>query len=228
MKLSNKLLIGFFGGVLVYMLSAFTEVRLKGDDIRLTEENAKIESLPLNNVRFIKLDDPGKRINISSSDNPRIEMRSKDGNVLSGLKYELNGDTLTINEFVLEEGVRIALTIYISKDSFTGLYSNDATVYLSDLDIPTMAIIQYGGHMVFEDDVILERLLLQASANATFNMRDGEVDTVTLSMDDSNAVIRSRVGRLEGYMINDSDLFARSINDIEFKKDKSSSIRLFN
>ena len=32
MKLSNKILLGFFGGGMIYMLLAFTEIRLKGDD----------------------------------------------------------------------------------------------------------------------------------------------------------------------------------------------------
>ncbi|MEO9481918.1 MAG: hypothetical protein ABJG47_00640 [Ekhidna sp.] len=226
MKLSNKLLIGFFGGAMVYMLLAFTEVRLRGDDRRLTGENATVESQSLSGIRYIKLNDIGKRIYISSSDTSRIEMRSKDGNVLSGLRYKISGDTLTLNQLELDEDVRVSLTIFISKSSFTGLHSNEARVYFSDLDLPIMAIIQSGGNIVFENNIYLDRLLLQASANASFRMHNGEIDTVTLNMDNSDATIRSRIGRLEGYMANKSDLFAGSVNDIEFKKDKSSSMRL--
>lgn len=226
MKLSNKILIGFFGGGMIYMLMAFTEIRFRGDDRRFTTENAKVESQLLNGIRFIKLNDPGKRINIQSSNESRIEMRSKEGGLLSKLKYTIEGDTLIMDQVEMDD-VRFSLTIYVSESNFTGLYANDASVYISDLDLPVMAIIQSGGRVVFDNDIYLQRLLLQASQDATFAMHNGRIDTVTLNMDQSDATIRSKIGRLEGYMANRSGLFAESINDIEFKKDKSSSIRLF-
>ncbi|MEQ9405663.1 MAG: hypothetical protein RIM99_18885 [Cyclobacteriaceae bacterium] len=227
MKLSNKLLIGFFGGAMIYMLMAFAEVRLRGDDRRLTGNNAKVESVPLANVRFINLNDLGKRINIESSYNPRIEMRSKDGDVLSGLKYELNGDTLTLTQLEVGEDVRISLTIYVPDNGSIGLSSNNARVYMSKLDVSAIAIMQTGGRIVFEDDVRLQRLMLQVGEDARFDLYSGEIDSVTLNMNNSSATIRSRIGLLDGFMANDSDLMIGSISEITFKKDNSSSIRLF-
>ena len=226
MKLSNKILIGFFTAISLYMITAFTEVRFKGDYNRLDHDNAKVESIPLNAIKYLVVSDLEKRISIRSSDEPRIELRSVAGDMLSILEYDFKEDTLTLKKLNLVEDVHFDFILYIPKKGFGGLDVKDSYVNMMDLDQPSLSLIQSGGRVVMEQNVTIGRLTITASSKAEFDDFDLEVDTVVLEMDDANVELRSRVNRLEGFMVNDSWLSVRGVNDIAFKKDVSSSMRI--
>jgi len=57
MKLSDKVLLTFFGGITVYMIAAFTEIRLKGDSDQLDPDKALVEKYPLDNCKYLVVND---------------------------------------------------------------------------------------------------------------------------------------------------------------------------
>ncbi len=121
MKLSNKVLIGFFGFIFVYMIVAFTEIRFKGDLNRFNDSNSVSESVDIVNIKYLVLSDLNQRITISGSDNPRIEVKSVSGDLLKDLQYDISGDTLTMQPMLLQENQLVTVSIHVPKTTFIGL-----------------------------------------------------------------------------------------------------------
>ena len=86
MKLSNKILVGFFGFLFLYLTAAFTEIRLNGTPNVINDSNSKIETVDLSGIRYIVVGDVDKNINITGSDRSQLEVRSFSGDLLKHLK----------------------------------------------------------------------------------------------------------------------------------------------
>jgi len=224
MNISTKILMGFFGSAFVYMSAVFIEVRLTGEDEDLHGENTKIESVPLDKINYVIIADLGQRIYLKSSDKPGLEFKSRSGDLASKLIYEINGDTLNLKKLNLEENTRLDLTLFVPKE-LTGMEVNAASVHISDFEQSTFSIIQTGGRIVFNDNIKLSKLNIVSSQSAEYDDFGSDIDTLALDLDDSSVEIRTYVGRIEGSMKNDSYLYVENTDDIEFKKDDSSTIR---
>ncbi len=227
MKASNKVLIVFFGVILLYISAAFTEVRIRGVKEGLNSENAKVETRALDDLKYLKLSDLDSRVLIRSSDDPRIEIRSRSEGLLSNLKYTLEGDTLNISEFEVADNINYVLTLHVPK-SLTGINVYETSVHISQLDQASLSLIQSGGRVVFDENVTLDKLSISTQEDADLDAYDFEVDTLILDIDDSDIYIQSPINRLQGSMKNRSNLVMGSVNDIQFNKDESSELRLFN
>ncbi len=227
MKLSNKVLIVFFGVILLYISAAFTEVRIRGVKRDLNSENAKVETIALDDLKYLILSDLDERVLLRSSDNPRLEIRSRSEGILSGLKYELSGDTLNLNEFVVGEGIRFNLTLHVPQ-SLIGINVSETSLNISDFKQSSLALIQSGGRVVINENVRLDKLSIIASDNADLDAYDFDIDSLVLEMDESEAYLQSSINSLQGEMKNRSNLTMNGVNDIVFNKDESSELRLFN
>ncbi|MEP1097318.1 MAG: hypothetical protein ABJG78_19535 [Cyclobacteriaceae bacterium] len=225
MNISTKILMGFFGTAFVYMSAVFIEIRLAGEDDDLHGKDTKIESVPIDNINYVVIADLGQRIYLKSSGTPGLEFRSRSGGLASRLTYEINGDTLNIKELNLEENTNLELTLLVPKE-LIGIEANSASVYLSDLEQSTLSIIQSGGRIVLREDVKVGKLNILAKESAEFDVFGSEIDTVALDSDNSEIELRTYIGRLEGSMKNDSYLYVENTDDISFKKDEDSSLRL--
>ena len=82
MKLSNKILIGFFGFCFLYMVVAFTEMRLKGDLNRLDDSNSISESIEINGIKYIVFDEVEQRLTVRGSVTSGIEVNSISGDLI--------------------------------------------------------------------------------------------------------------------------------------------------
>ncbi|MEP5611789.1 MAG: DUF2807 domain-containing protein [Cyclobacteriaceae bacterium] len=225
MNISTKILMGFFGSAFVYMSAVFIEIRLTGEDVDIHGEDAKVESVPIDNIKYVIIADLGQRIYLKSSDKPGLEFRSASGDLASRLVYEINGDTLNLRELNLEENTKLDITLLVPQE-LVGIEVNEAAVYLSDLKQPRLSIIQTGGRTVFNQGVKIGKLDITATESAEFDAFGGDIDTVALDLDNSDVELRTNVGRLEGSMKNRSYLYIEDINDISFKKDENSHLKL--
>lgn len=228
MKLSNKILIGFFGGTLVYMIMAFTEVRLKGDYNRLDGSNAKIETRELAGLQRVVLNNLNKRVNIRASDSPHLELRSFVGDQLPKLEYTFQDGILTINRSNFSGDEHIDLYIYVSEAVFTQLEVVESRVNISNLKQPVLNIHQTGGHVALQGRTMLGRLNITATEDAELDLYDKEVDTVYLKLDNSNVELQTSVKRLEALLSNNSRLSSIGANDIVLKRDEDSRLYLTN
>ena len=226
MKLSDKILIGFFGAITIYMFAAFTEMRLKGDYNGLGD-NAKREAVSIGNIRHIALSDQVRNITISSSDDPRLELISRDGGLLSKLQYDLIGDSLIVDGIQLEKKVHFDLIIYFPQHGIAQLDIQGGYANINDLHVSSLVLMQSGG-MVFMNRNSTSILSIVAKEDAAINCYDLQVDTLRLDLDQSHVALPSRVRHLEGSMVNGSRLSMGEVNNIVFKQDTTSSLMLSN
>lgn len=227
MKLSNRILIGFFGLIFIYMTAAFTEIRFRGDLNNIDESNGIVESVNISGMRHLVIPDLGERITIKGSVTSRIEVRSISGDLFKNLKYRMNGDTLTLTDLQLAEDQHLNLSIYVSNKTFEGMTVNGATVVVEDLNQETLTVSQNSGWVRMNESNELGKLNINISQKADFNLFDANLDTLLVLIDNSEVMILSTIKRIEGSMSNDSYLQLRGANEIEFKKDESSRLRLF-
>ncbi|TRX60229.1 hypothetical protein FNH22_09280 [Fulvivirga sp. M361] len=228
MKLSNKILIGFFGFVLLYMLLAFTEVRFRGDYKGWNKSNSKVESTPIDTVKYLVLKGLDQQVKLSTSDQPRIELKSRSGAVLSKLEYETHGDTLVLERFALEEHERVHLFVYVTPNDLAEIKVNKSSVVISNLDQLSLSITQSGGSVNMEGNNKLGNMRIDASEKANFRAAGFSLDTLSVQLDHADIKFWSKVERLEGGMINQSHLLVKDPGDIQFKKDESSRLRVVN
>ncbi|MFK7951973.1 MAG: hypothetical protein AB8B73_03940 [Ekhidna sp.] len=224
--MSNKILIIFFGTILTYTLMAFAEIRISGESRILNEKNSIAETISLDGIKYVVFDDRlNQWIHLSGSNKPRIEMKSKSGDMMSKLKYELKGDTLYINEMNDEEN-HFDLSIFVPRDGFSGFTSSSAYVELSDIKQPGLSINQVNGRVDLEEDVDIGRLILNSNSDATLEMTASRVDTLSIQVDDSSLRLYGKIRRLEGTLENSSSVYASDVDEMMLKKDKGSSIRI--
>lgn len=229
MTLSNKILIVFFGIILAYTLMAFVEIRVSGETRNLNDENSISETIELDGVTYVVIEEGvGHWINMSASTTPRLEMKSKSGDVLSKLDYRFENDTLYIHRMEEVEH-RFALTIYIPKSGFTGIRSTGTYLQLSSIAQKKLSISQASGKITLGTNVDLEHLSIVATVDAMVDMMDARVDTMALQINASNLrLFGDKVRRLEGSLENNAALYANNITEIQLKKDEESTIRIMN
>ena len=224
MKLSNKILIGFFGFVFIYMIAAFTEIRFKGDPNRIDEFNGVMETAGIAGVNYLVLPDLDHRIMIMGSDDPRIEVKSLKGDLLKYLKYNIQNDTLTIKSFDLEERQNLMIYIHVPKNDFVGLTSNNAGISIGELELTDLTIRQTDGWIRIGENNKLGTLNLSASKGAYFNASGSLIDTLSATLEDSEISISTSLKLVKGSMTNDSYLNINGAEEIQFKKDETSRI----
>ncbi|MEM9329163.1 MAG: hypothetical protein AAGA85_26100 [Bacteroidota bacterium] len=225
MKLSDKILTIFFGALFLYMLVAFTEVRVRGEHNRLQDENAVIDQIELSDVGFLVVPDLGKRIMVSADAKPRIQFRSTVGDLTKYLSYTMTGDTLLLERLEVPEDIRYDLRVFVRPGQLRGLQSTHASLAIGDLESTHLSLAQHGGFTSLSGEFELDTLLLNASARAEFDSRKTNFSVLQLTMDEAEVRVRGKVQRLEGDMYNHSYLSVGSALDFAFKKDTTSRLR---
>lgn len=228
MKLSNKILIGFFGLIFIYMAAAFTEVRFSGKLNRIDDSRGKTEIVDISGVTYLILPELEESVTIRGTlDKPRIEVRSLDGDMLQRLTYKISGDTLSLVALEMVENQPVNLFIYISKRGLTSLTANNAGVIIEELKQQSLIIYQKDGWLRMDATSELNNLYIEASNNAYFNLDGINLDTLSVNIDSSNIYIRSTVNHMNGTLYNDAYLQLGEVNEIVFKKDTTSVLHLY-
>ena len=224
MKLSNKILIGFFGFIFIYLTAAFTEIRFRGNLNHLDESSGIAETIDLSGVKYLVLQDLNKSINVVGSENSRLEVQSISGDLLKNLTYEVKGDTLELKQLLLEDNERINLTVFVSNDLFEGMAVHDAQVSVSKLDQNHLRITQMAGRINFSDDNQLNNLDVVSSDGADLYFAGSKLDTLSVQLNNANISVEAGSMRVEGRLSNDAYLYMSDVDDISVKKDRSSRL----
>jgi hypothetical protein len=221
MKLSNRILIGFFGFLFIYLIAAFTEIRFRGNLNHLGESTGLVETADLSGFTYLIIQDLDESVTLVAADVPGIEVRSISGDLLKNLKYHVKGDTLELAQLQLEENVNLNLTVYVPRNSLTGMTIYDVSVVIKGMDQKQLAIKQQAGSIRFVEGNRLEKLSIQATDDGNLNFSGHHLDTVSIQLNNSNVHIESGTSRVEGKMVNESYLWIRDVNEIDFTKDET-------
>lgn len=226
MQLSNKILIGLFGFLFLYMIVAFTEMRFKGDLNRFDDSNSISEKAEITAANYIKLSNLDPHVTIVGSEVPGLEVKSVKGNMLQHLEYEMMGDTLNIISMELEEKQLVNITINVPKSTFRGLSTTHSGVIISDLQQATLDIDQKDGWIRMTDSNKIGQLNLIAENTAYFSFNNGGIEILNTTVDNSEVSVPQPMKLVQGSMANDSYLYLKGAEEIQFKKDESSRLIL--
>lgn len=226
MKLSNKILIGFFGFIFFYMTAAFTEMRLKGDLNRIGEHGGILETAELGSIGYVKVSDLLQRVTITGADNPGIEVKSKTGQALQSLEYEIVGDTLILKRFNLGKGDPAAITLLLKDGALRGLEVRDTHVTLKRLAQDSLIVAQSGGQVWLDKANRIKQLKVEAQDQAELFIYN-ELEHLELETVNAQIVVQSTVGVLSGRISSQSELVASGPEEVQLKRDSSSDFRFY-
>jgi hypothetical protein len=226
MKLSNKILASFFGLAFIYLTALFAEVRFRGTHNIINEANSIAETVDLSGVSYLVLQDLDQDIAVVGSDRPRLEVRSSSGDFLKGLKYHISADTLTLSEFRMEERRTVRISVFLPEGGFKGMTVNDAHASLKGFEQELLYLSQNAGRIWMSDSKIA-KVYLEIRNKSNLHITGTVLDTVSANIDNSEVVISSPLGFLQGSMKNNAFLRTNAIDEIQFKKDSSSRLNMY-
>lgn len=225
MKLSNKILIGFFGFAFLYLTAVFAEVRLRGTPNIINDANSTAETADIPGTAYIILRGLHENVNVIGSDQPRLEVRSLSGDQLRNLQYKLSGDTLILSQLPSETWKPVRISVFVPRSGLKGITVDSAAAVVSGLELTTFHIEQRTGRVWMSENKI-GKINIHASARSFFDV-SCELDTLSASIEESEAYISLPISVLEGSMKNRSFLRVADIDVIQFEKDETSRLNLY-
>jgi hypothetical protein len=226
MKLSNKILLGFFGFLFLYLTAAFTEIRFTGTSNTLNVDNSKAEVADLSSIHYIDVIDVGTNVNITQSDRTQLEVRSISGDLLKNLKYEISGDTLKLLSFASGDEQAHKVTVLVLKESLKGIHVNSSVVNVSELEQARLQLTQNESR-IWMSRCKVSTMEMRLSERSFINVSETDIDTLSATVDNSEAHLNSLVGFVRGSVTNQSFFRLSGIREIQIKKDESSNLNMY-
>ena len=227
MKLSNKILIAFFASGFVYLTAVFAEVRLRGTPNNINDTNSIAETVDIPRVRYLVLQNLGEDIAVIGSDTPRLEVRSISGNLLKRLEYNISGDTLTLSAFETEEeNIVVMISVYVADDGLEAITVNDAAASVKNFEKDLLYLSQNGGRVWLADSEF-GRLSISVAGKSNLHINATSLDTLTANIDHSEVTVSTPLTLLQGSMGNNSFLRMNAVTEIQFRKDATSRINMW-
>lgn len=226
MKLSNKVLIGFFGFIFLYLTAVFAEIRIRGTQYIIDDSNSIAQTVDLSGLSYLVLEDIDKDINVIGADQPRLEVRSREGDLLQSIKYRITGDTLTLSDVELNDANAFAISVFVPKSGLTAIILDSAGAIVKGLEQTHLDISQKAGRIRMSDSNI-GKINIEALNGSYLDISNTNLDTLSANIEESQAYVWSSIKRLEGSMKNKAFLRVHNVDDIQFKKDETSTINWY-
>ncbi len=226
MKLSNKILLGFFGFLFIYLTAVFAEVRLTGTPNFIDEKNSIAESVDISGVTHLVLNDIDKDVHIRAADSAVLQVRSLSGGILKRLKYRISGDTLTISALESQDVKNMKITVFVQSASLKAVTANSCRLMINGLQQDALQISQTAANVWMSDNNI-SKIQSDLTQKSFLSINSPGVNTLSLNLKDSEMQVWSPVGLLEGSMKNKSSLRLTLIEQITLKKDMTSTLSIY-
>lgn len=226
MKLSNKVLIGFFGFIFLYLTAVFAEIRLRGTEYLIDDSNSIAQTVDIPGLSYLVLEDIDRDINVIGSDQPRLEVRSREGDLLESIKYRISGDTLKLSDVELNDANAFAISVFVPKSGLTAIVLDSAGAIVKGLEQAHLDISQKAGRIRMSDSNI-GKINIEALNGSYLDISNTNLDTLSANIEESQAYVWSSIKRLEGSMKNKAFLRVHNVDDIQFKKDETSTINWY-
>jgi hypothetical protein len=225
MRLSNKILLGFFGFIFLYLTAAFAELRLTGEPNFFSEENSKSETVNITGVRYVIIKGIKKDINVISSDRSELEVRSKSGNLLPQLTYKVLNDTLTLSYFDAEENKPVMFSVFLPKESLRGITIDNAAANVHGFESDILEVMQTSANFSMTQCTIGKMVVTSSHSSLVMSMTT--LDTLSAEAKSSQLNFHAPIGFARGSINNGTFLYMKEVEGIELKKDVSSKLSIY-
>lgn len=221
MKTSNILLAIFVGGITIYMLAAFSEIRLKGKPWHATDYVDHVTTAP----SFRYLSGRDVTLHLAFSDKANVNVRAGEGETQPTFNYHMSGDTLVIDAFKVPEKMHGELHVSVD-NTFSGVACSGCNLYIDSpgTDSLSLSLRKSFAGRGEGTDLHFDMLHVEASDDSRLELNPVSVDKLDLFLDNSHANIYGPVNSLYGSMSNNSSLGADGILNYDFKRDASSNM----
>lgn len=226
MKLSNKILLAFFGIAFFYLTAAFVEVRVRGVHNIMNDKNSLVETVELTNISYVVVDDVDKNVQIIGSDRPRLEVRSKAGDMLKNLTYKVTGDTLTLASLESGDFKMMKIAVYVPHSTLKGIEVKSSSATIEKLEQEVLQLSQHAARVWISDSKIAD-LRMELSGKSFVELNSSNLETITANIEGSQVMVSSPVGLVRGALKDDSFMQLFDIRDIQVTKDASSTLRMY-
>lgn len=226
MKLSNKILIGFFATIFLYMTAVFAEVRLRGTPNIMNDTNSVAEVVDLTGISRLVLRGVDKQIDVVGSDRPRLEIRRLREVSPQPVGYTIAGDSLILTEAKAEDLKLVRITIYVSMRDLKQISVDRSGITVKGFRLDTLQVVQRSGR-VWMSDSSIGNIELDASDKSHFEIYGDALPALSAKVNDSEVILGVPVGSLTGEIKNNSLLRLTDIKNIEVNKDESSRMSLY-
>ncbi|MBT1700141.1 hypothetical protein KK083_24850 [Fulvivirgaceae bacterium PWU4] len=226
MKLSNKILLGFFGFIFLYLTAVFAELRLTGIPNIMDDKNSIAETADISGITYLVLSDCNKEVKVIGSDQPRLEVRSFSGALLNKLKYGISGDTLTLSGFQSDISGTVGISVFVPRTGLKGITVKSTSGTIEGLQQESLQLSQNSGRIWMEDNKI-SNIQTDLSNGSTLSISKTPLDTLSARIDGSRLHVLAPVGLVQGTIENNSRLQLSELQEIQVKKDKNSHLFMY-
>jgi hypothetical protein len=222
MKLSNKILLGFFGIIFLYLTAAFTEVRMTGLPNFINDKNSVRETVDLSGIHYLVLNDVDKQIRVIGSDSTQLEARSLSGGILAKLSYKISNDTLTISGFQSDDIETTRISVLIPGNALRGINVKSAVANIDGIVVDALQISQTSGTIWMSESKIGK---IDADlAQSYLDVSRSDIDTLSGTFARSQVSVYSSVGLMRGSLKEGTVLRLSGVSEMQLKKDESSRL----
>jgi len=225
MKLSSKVLLGFFGFIFLYLSAAFTELRITGTPNAVYNDSV-VETVNLSGVSHIVINDLNEFVKVVGSNHAGIEVRSASGGELKKLKYQISGDTLTLSDYQSDDKRRFNnITVFVSSKSLKGITVNRSSASIEGLHRDALLVSQSAGRTAMLHNKI-SNIQVELSNRAYLSIAESTLDTLLATVDGAELAVTSPVTLVRGAITNNASMRLGRARDIQIKEDERSYLHV--
>ena len=222
MKTSSKILTGVLSTILIVILAIIFDFRVFGERRDERFSISKSEEIPLGSYKHVYVDH-FKSLKITNSDSSYIEYVIFNDTTIVNIAYAIDNDTLKINgeslpsfaSYTLFTNSTIeSISVINSQINISGLNQDNIHLHLSDGEINS-----YGSSIKshFKNTRITQ-------VNSRLYFHKIKVDTVELTMENSNARFGKDINSLKASVDSKSELNLKYVSRLELIRDKNSKV----
>lgn len=227
MKLSNKILLGFFGTVILYTLIAAGEIRFKGVLRSENKEGFLVESIAIDSHKHLIIRNSNIDISVNQSETTRMEIRSYNEEKHLKISYQTSGDTLIINSVnPTEESETTIINVYLD-NRLQSITSKAIRTYVRNFKSDSLTVIASENYLSFDDDNEIQHLQLTGQEGASVYLLSDQVNSLDLLIDDATVTVIKELAEINAELINGAVLTSKAPDNLQFKKERNCKVMMY-
>jgi hypothetical protein len=227
MKTSKIIFISLLSFIALIILAATMSVRLTGVKVSEFNTTLKVNKTVLTAFSVLCMTDC-HNIAIIEDDSSYIKVSTLKDQPTQLINYTLSGDTLTVKNFQKPE-TPIFVTVHVASRLKT-IYLDNSEISIAKFKSENISLVLNNSKLIFAlnkaDKTSIERMDVIARNQSSVNVNSMDLDSLSLSLQNSTADLRISTKYLSGNLSDGSRIIAMQPEEITLKKDATSKITI--